>query len=194
MEKYVYKLIFLGESGTGAKTNLISQLIGNGFNESSLTTNIPSYATKFIQTDFGIISLELWDTVGQEKFRSLQNIFIKGSHCVILGYDITNKYTFNEIKNYHYDKVKNILSDEPLIYLVANKIDLIGEEQVTEEEAINFANKIGIKYFRVFAKTRAGIDELLEDITNSLIKKFNLKMDNNHKNLKLTIIEKYYNY
>ena len=138
--------------------------------------------------------MELWDTVGQEKFRSLQNIFIKGSHCVILGYDITNKYTFNEIKNYHYDKVKNILSDEPLIYLVANKIDLIGEEQVTEEEAINFAKKIGIKYFRVSAKTGEGINKLLEDIANSLINKFIKKIDNKHKYLKLTIIEKYYNY
>ena len=128
------------------------------------------------------------------KYRSLQNLFFKGSHCVILGYDITNKNSFDEIKNYHYNNVKNILGDEPLIYLVANKIDLIEKEQVTEEEAINFAKKIGIKYFGVSAKTGEGIDELLEDITNSLIKKFNLKMDNNHKNLKLTIIEKYYNY
>ena len=63
-------------------------------------------------------------TLGQEKYRPLGKIFFKDSHCIILGYDIINKYSFNAIKTYFYDNVKNILGENSLIYLVDNKIDL----------------------------------------------------------------------
>ena len=127
--------------------------------------------------------MNLWDTAGQERYRSINGIFIKDSHCVILGFDITNKFSFKEIENYHYNKVKNILGDESLIYLVANKIDLIDEVEVSEKEAIDYAKEKGIKYFRVSAKTGEGVNELLEDIANSLIIKFKRKIDNEDQNL-----------
>ena len=182
MKEYDYKIVFLGESGTGAKTCLINQIIYNEFENYSFTSPAVYYST-FIQVNLGIIKLNLWDTAGQERFRSINGIFIKDSHCAILGYDITNKRSFKEIENYHYNKVKKILGDEPLIYLVANKIDLIGEEEVSEKEAIDYAKEKGIKYFRVSAKTGEGVNELLEDIANSLIIKFKRMIDNEDKNL-----------
>ena len=182
MKEYDYKIVFLGESGTGAKTCLINQIIYNEFENYSFTSPAVYYST-FIQVNLGIIKLNLWDTAGQERFRSINGIFIKDSHCAILGYDITNKRSFKEIENYHYNKVKNILGDEPLIYLVANKIDLIGEEEVSEKEAIDYAKEKGIKYFRVSAKTGEGVNELLEDIANSLIVKFKRMIDNEDHNL-----------
>ena len=182
MKEYDYKIVFLGESGTGAKTCLINQIIYNDFENYSLTSAAAYYST-FIQVKLGIIKLNLWDTAGQERFRSINKIFIKDSHYAILGYDITNKSSFKEIENYHYNKVKNILGDEPLIYLVANKIDLIGKEEVSEKEAIDYAKEKGIKYFRVSAKTGEGVNELLEDIANSLIIKFKRMIDNEDKNL-----------
>jgi small GTP-binding protein len=182
MEEYDYKIVFLGESGTGAKTCLINQIIYNEFENYSFASPAAYYST-FIQVKLGIIKLNLWDTAGQERFRSINGIFIKDSHCAILGYDITNKSSFKEIENYHYNKVKKILGDEPLFYLVANKIDLIGEEEVSEKEAIDYAKEKGIKYFRVSAKTGEGVNELLEDIANSLIVKFKRMIDNKDQNL-----------
>ena len=182
MKEYDYKIVFLGESGTGAKTCLINQIIYNEFENYSFTSPAVYYST-FIQVNLGIIKLNLWDTAGQERFRSINGIFIKDSHCAILGYDITNKRSFKEIENYHYNKVKKILGDEPLIYLVANKIDLIGKEEVSEKEAIDYAKEKGIKYFRVSAKTGEGVNELLEDIANSLIVKFKRMIDNEDQNL-----------
>ena len=182
MKEYDYKIVFLGESGTGAKTCLINQIIYNEFENYSFTSPAVYYST-FIQVNLGIIKLNLWDTAGQERFRSINGIFIKDSHCAILGYDITNKRSFKEIENYHYNKVQKILGDEPLIYLVANKIDLIGEEEVSEKEAIDYAKEKGIKYFRVSAKTGEGVNELLEDIANSLIVKFKRMIDNEDHNL-----------
>jgi len=132
MEECEYKVVFLGESNTGAKTSLIDQLIDNEFDPNSMSTCAPNFVSIIIQNDLGFINLKVWDTIGQEKYRSLVKIFIKGSHCVILGSDITNKYSFEEI-NYHYNNAKNILDDEPLIYLVANKIDLYSKHEVSEK-------------------------------------------------------------
>ena len=103
----------------------------------------------------------------------MEKIFLKDSHCIILGYDITDKKSFDEIKEYHYNKVKEILGDFPLIYLVANKIDLNKDKKVSESEASNFAKEKNIKFFQVSAYTGEGIDNLLKDILNSLTDKFN---------------------
>ena len=97
--------------------------------------------------------------------------------------------SLNEIKNYHYINIKKILDYEPLIYLVANKIDLIEEVKVSEKEAIDFATEKGIKYFKVSAKTGEGVNELFEDIANSLIKKFKRAIDNKNQNLIREITE-----
>ena len=97
--------------------------------------------------------------------------------------------SLNEIKNYHYINIKKILDYEPLIYLVANKIDLIEEVKVSEKEAIDFATEKGIKYFKVSAKTGEGVNELFEDIANSLIKKFKRAIDNKNKNIIREITE-----
>ena len=105
MKEYEYKVIFLGESGTGAKTSLIERFVYNRFNPNQLSTTSQRYADIFIQVNLGIIKLHIWDTVGQEKFRGSNTLFIKNSHCVVLGYDIARKMTFKEIE-FHYKNAK----------------------------------------------------------------------------------------
>ena len=189
MKEYVYKIVFLGDSGVGSKYSLIGQLVNNRFDTNVSSTNGASYSSIFAQVNLGIIQLDLWDTTGQEKYRSLSKFFIKDSHCVILGYDITRKNSFDQIKVFWYNFVKNIVGDDTLIYLVANKIDLIEEKQVSEKEAIEYANEKGIKFFRVSAKTSEGINELFGDITFSLIMKFKKVINNNDKNIISEIIK-----
>ena len=168
-----FKVIFVGESGIGAKTSLINSIIGQEFDEFRQSTQSPNYASTSIKNNLDHeIKMILWDTIGQEKYRAMTNLFLKDSHCVILGYDITNKNSFDEIKNYHYNNIKEKLGDAPLIYLVANKIDLWIKEEVSEGEAKAFAEEKKIKYFRVSSKTRQGVDLLINDIANSLTDKF----------------------
>jgi len=79
--------------------------------------------------------------------------------------------------------VKDIVGDDSLIYLVANKIDLYENKEVSEDEAKNYAKEKGIKYFKVSCLNNVGINELLEDIAYSLIKKFKRVLKNKDKNL-----------
>ena len=167
-----FKVIFLGESGIGTKTSLIERIVENTFSENIYSTiGINSRHIK-IKTNFGEIELILIDTAGQERFRSIIENYIKHKdiHCIILGYDITNKNSFESIKKDWYDFVKdNMVGEMSLVYLIGNKIDLIEERVVSDEEGISLANDLNMKYFGVSAKTGEGVDILLDDMENSLI-------------------------
>jgi len=180
---YEYKIVFIGEAGIGAKTWLINRLAYNMVSFEIPSTPGAYCINIFVQVNLGIIGLQLWDTCGQEKYRGLNQIFIKGSHCIILGYDITHRRSFEEIKNFHYIMVKDIVGDDSLIYLVANKIDLYENKEVSEDEAKDYAKEKGIKYFKVSCLNNVGINELLEDIAYSLIKKFKRVLKNKDKYL-----------
>ena len=102
------KVVLLGESGVG-KTCIIARFINNTFEENLISTTGASYAGKtmtFDEYDGKSIRFEIWDTAGQEKYRSLTKIFYKDAGIAILVYDITRKETFEEIQKYWYYQVK----------------------------------------------------------------------------------------
>ena len=103
------KAVLLGESGVG-KTCIIARFINNTFDNDNFTTTGASYAGKtMIFDEFGgkKIRFEIWDTAGQEQYRSLTKIFYKDAAAAILVYDITRKGSFYALKNYWYDQVKD---------------------------------------------------------------------------------------
>ena len=168
-----FKILFLGDSCTGAKTSLIIRMKDNCFSEKNIPTIGIDFKTKMVHTDFGEIKLKLWDVEGQEKFRAIQSTYVKGSDCIILGYDVTNRKSFESIRDSWYNCVgENIAVDLQLIYLVGNKIDKIEERVISDEEGESLANDLNMKYFGVSAKTGENVDILLNDMVNSLIKKF----------------------
>ena len=80
-----------------------------------------------VKTKYGIVNLQIWDTSGQECFRSIIKIYFIGYHCFVLGQDITDKESFKLNKNVFYKEIFNNLEGtvkSPLIYLVANKNDI----------------------------------------------------------------------
>ena len=108
------KVVLIGESGVG-KTSIISRFINDTFDEGLVTTTGASYAGKdMIFKDYNnqLVKFEIWDTAGQEKYRSLAQIFYKDSQIAILVYDITNEESFEEIQNYWYQQLKENSSEE----------------------------------------------------------------------------------
>ena len=175
MSEYIklFKLLLLGNSAIGAKTSLLHRYIDNSFQSSTIATIGIDSRIKIVQTDFGKIELKLLDAAGQKNYSPLIANYVKGSHCIILGYDVTKRKSFESIRDYWYNYVKeNIAGDLPLMYLVGNKIDLIEQRVVSDEEGKSFANDLNMKYFGVSAKTGENVDILFDDIVNSLIKKY----------------------
>ena len=102
------KVVILGESGVG-KTSIISRFINDTFDEELVTTTGASYVSKSMKfSDKNqVLNFEIWDTAGQEKYRSLTQIFYKDASIAILVYDITNKDSFDELQNYWYEQIKD---------------------------------------------------------------------------------------
>jgi small GTP-binding protein len=144
------KLILVGDTGTG-KTNLISVATGNEFNSGIFTTTSCSYIQKIIKINQKEYKVNLWDTIGQEKYRSLTKIFIKDSNIVIFTYDITKRDTFTSLP-YWKNVIEEILGNDITFGVVGNKIDLYLEEKVKEQEGKKYADSIGALFKLTSAK------------------------------------------
>ena len=146
------KGILLGEMAVG-KTNLITIASGGEFSENYESTAACSFSIKKIVIKGNEFYIQLWDTIGQERLRTLTKLFYNNSKIVIFVYDITRKETFDEIKNYWVKNVEEKLGKDIIKGLVANKMDLFMNEQVTEDQGKELAQSIGALFISTSAKT-----------------------------------------
>ena len=164
------KVIFLGETSVG-KTNLIKVSIGKKFDPHSVSTWSASYVPREFTYNNRNYVFDLWDTIGQEQYRSLTKIFFKDAIIVILVYDITNRKSFEELE-YWYGEVKNEVGDEFILAIVGNKRDLYTEEQVSEQEGRKYAAEKGAKFKLSSAKEDPiGFIQFLEELFKDFIDK-----------------------
>ena len=168
--KNKYKVILIGDSGVGSKTSFIEVVINNQFESNTSSTNGASYHPKIINLNNGEFTIEFWDTPGQEKYKSLIKFFFKDADSIILGYDVTNRDSFDNIKTFWFDYVKDF-SNTNLLYLLGNKIDLKENISVSSSKARNYCKEKNIRYFEISCLNSVGIKEFLDDLTNELIKR-----------------------
>jgi len=186
------KVVLLGESAVG-KTSIITRFVENKFKQdvmSSLSANFISKKVDIGKNQF--IKFDIWDTAGQEKYRALTKIFYQDSKIVILVYDITNKNTFNELKNYWYEKVKENSANDVIFAIAANKCDLYENEQVEKTEGEKFAKEIGAIFHETSALNSNGINDLFYDIAMKFaspnVSNKNIEENNNNNNNKKLVL------
>ena len=159
------KVVLLGESGVG-KTCIITRYINNTFDDNGMSTTGASYVGKSMSFDeYGgkSIKFDIWDTAGQEKYRALTKIFYKDASIAILVYDITRKESFDELKNYWYNQIRDYAPKNTIVAIAANKSDLFEKEQVDTTDLIslgeleNFEDKNGNGTY----KATTGHDDLI---------------------------------
>ena len=178
------KLGFLGDSNVG-KTSICTTYVGIEFTEDTLTTiGLDKFNSKISLNDGNKINLFLWDTSGQERFRSSAFRAMRVVHGIILVFDLTSRQTFENIDKWLNDIRDNF--DRPFLVLFGNKADKEKSEwKVTDEEVKNLTQKYNLKYFETSAKTNMNIKEGFDYIvTNSLdkIKERNIVINLNNKN------------
>ena len=148
---YNIKITFLGETGVG-KTNLINIYMDKNFNPKELATYDPNQSFKTLKIGEFKLNIDLWDTIGQEKFRSITKSFIKGSNIIIFVYDITRRVTFLEL-NYWINAVNEELNTEEVIFgVVGNKIDLFENCEVEKKEGEKYAKRVNALFCETSAK------------------------------------------
>ena len=155
------KVVLVGDAGTG-KTCIITRFINNRFDKSQMTTACPSFCTKSVNyPEYNkTINLDIWDTAGQEIYRSISKLFYKCASVGILVYDITSRKSFESIKDYWYNELKDNTEEGIIFNLVGNKEDLYETENVKEDEAKEFAKSINAHFYKTSAKNNVLITEL----------------------------------
>ena len=152
-EKITYKMIIIGDSAVG-KTCIFKKIISGTFTEKSISTiGMDRRTLSFtIKNSEGIdleIDVQLWDTAGEERFRSITTSYYKASQGLLLMYDITRRDTFDNVENW-IKSIKDSLGEEEkyVIVLVGNKVDLANanpdSREVTTEEAENICKEKNI--------------------------------------------------
>ena len=179
---YLFKVVFVGDAAVG-KTQIINKFVNDKFDASYQLTVGVEFASKVVDFENKKIKLQLWDTAGQENYRNITKKYYNTSHLIAFVYDISARDSFNSILKYWVEDVKKQNKDAKFL-LVGNKYDLAEERRtVTEEEAKQYAENNGMKFFEVSAKTGDGIDDMFKYIISEPLKEKEPGLfDNQYKN------------
>jgi len=166
-------LLLLGSSSVG-KSSFVQKIFKNQFQNEMLSTLGIDIANTVVDVCGNIIKLELWDTVGQERLRSLPSKYFSKGDGFFLLFDVNNKKTFEDITGWIKDIRKERgnaneqnfekRTEDEVLVLIGNKIDKIGQRQVSREEALELANKYNLSYYETSCKQGINLYEILCDI------------------------------
>ena len=155
-----YKLIFLGDQNVG-KSSILNRFLNDTFIEEYQATIGLDFQSKNVQIDNQDIHLLLYDTSGQEKFKSLIPMYTRDADIILLVYDVTSKDSFIHLSNWLKIFTDSEIDIKDKIFaIVGNKTDLDDRREVTSEEGENFAKEQQFIFAEVSAKTGDGFSEL----------------------------------
>ena len=162
------KITLLGSSGVG-KTCIIKRYTEKHFDPNSGSTSGANYSQQNLEIGNKRLVLDLWDTAGQEKFRSLGRHFYKDAYIVCLVYDITNAESFNDLKVKWYKDLQQFGEKYTVLAVVGSKSDCYETEQVPEDEARKYAESINAIYMLTSAKTGDNIENLFDSLVRAYL-------------------------
>eukprot|EP01129_Flabellula_baltica_P015709 TRINITY_DN80_c0_g1_i2.p1 TRINITY_DN80_c0_g1~~TRINITY_DN80_c0_g1_i2.p1 ORF type:complete len:213 (+),score=48.34 TRINITY_DN80_c0_g1_i2:42-680(+) len=162
------KIVLLGDTGVGKTSIAYRYTQDEGFQHMTNPTIGAEFLLKNVQVDEFKLKLQIWDTAGQEKFRSLAPMYYRGAKAALLVYDITSTESFNRVKDW-VNELKTNLTEEIIMQVVGNKKDKESQREVHFEEASAYANLVGANYFETSAKTKEGIEEVFDDVAVKIV-------------------------
>ena len=164
---YEIKICLLGDVAVG-KTSIASRFCKNVFNESYINTIGGAYQQQTILLDNDIkMKMHVWDTSGDERFKSMTNLYYRDAQVAILTYDITNSQSFEGLTFWLNELNDKVNKDNMLLFLAGNKCDINNNmKKVSSREAKEFAEQNNMYFFETSAKTGTGIQELFKTIAN----------------------------
>jgi len=167
------KVVILGDPAVG-KTSITMRYAKNEFKDTYTNTIGAQFQQPKITLKNGnTLKVNLWDTAGEEKFRSMLSMYYKEAKGVLIAYDISSKDTFLNIEKWLQTLNDHIKKEEAVICLIGNKKDLpANEKEVDTNTARKFAESHGMLFAEVSAKTGDGVEDVFKNLAEELAKKF----------------------
>ena len=167
-EQKTYKVVLLGDTGVG-KSSIVQRYVYGSFKHDSQPTIGASFMSKTLEiAEEGIhVRFQIWDTAGQEKYKSLAPMYYRDAMAAVCVYDITNKDSFESVKEWVED-LQQKAPDNIVIALVGNKSDLQEKEKVPLSVATQYAKEISAPYGNTSAKEDIGVNDIFVKIARKL--------------------------
>jgi small GTP-binding protein len=163
-----YKVVFLGEAGSG-KSSIVVRFARDEFFAFQEPTIGAAFLTQTVSLDNGIVKMEIWDTAGQERYRSLAPMYYRGAKVAFIVYDVTNKDSLDKAKGW-IEEVRIRGESDVIIVLFGNKMDLNDSRRVDKTEGQALADKYDLLFSEVSAKTGENITDMMIKTSVELLK------------------------
>jgi len=164
---YLFKVLLIGDSGVG-KSSILVRFAEDDFEEDRPCTIGVDFKTKVLDLDGKKINLTIWDTAGQEKFRSLTSSYYRGTQGIILVYDVTRRSSFASLELWLGEIELYATNRDVVKFLVGNKVDKNNRE-VSREEAQKFAKSKSMLFMECSAKTNLGVQQAFHDFVSQIL-------------------------
>jgi len=163
-----FKVGLVGESGVGKSCLLVRWVDNDFFTENDKYTIGVDYKFKSVSVKDKNVKLQIYDTAGQERFRTVTASFYRGAHGILLVYDITDKESFARVEEW-LKEIKNYTPDHTPIIFVGNKSDLDGKRAVDNATAKAFADKHNLHFIETSAKEGTNVDEAFMALAERIV-------------------------
>mmetsp|Transcript_6190 Transcript_6190/g.16821 ORF Transcript_6190/g.16821 Transcript_6190/m.16821 type:complete len:212 (+) Transcript_6190:38-673(+) len=168
---YLFKYIIIGDTGVG-KSCLLLQFTDKRFQPVHDLTIGVEFGARMVSIDSKQIKLQIWDTAGQESFRSITRSYYRGAAGALLVYDITRRETFNHLTSWLEDARQHSHANMSIM-LIGNKSDLEHRRAVSFEEGQKFAQEHGLIFLETSAKTAANVEDAFIGTARTIYDKIN---------------------
>ncbi|TNM89985.1 hypothetical protein fugu_004219 [Takifugu bimaculatus] len=158
---YLFKLLIIGDSGVG-KSSLLLRFADNTFSGSYITTIGVDFKIRTVEINGEKVKLQIWDTAGQERFRTITSTYYRGTHGVIVVYDVTSAESFVNLSDAWSGFFPQLA--------VGNKNDDPNSKVVETTDAQKFAEQMGINLFETSAKENLNVEEMFNCITELVLR------------------------
>jgi small GTP-binding protein len=167
VDEITFRTVTIGDSSVG-KTSIVNRFIHDRFREDEANTIGALYESYKYPHHGRDIEVQIWDTAGQEQYRSLAPVYFRSAAAAIIVFDITSKESFTSVNTW-LTCFREASSSQTLIFLVGNKSDLASRRKVEEQDALNWANENGCTYSETSAFNGQGIKDLFDKVALALI-------------------------
>ncbi|KAL6723541.1 hypothetical protein Aduo_018533 [Ancylostoma duodenale] len=167
---HLFKIVVVGDHNCG-KSCILLRFAENTFRVDHVSTIGVDFKLKTIKLGRDKVRLELWDTAGMERYRTIYNSYYHSAHGVMCVYDMTNEKSFNSLENYWLKEIRQHAPVNSVLMLVGNKADLGSERKVGFSRAEKLATRLGVSLYEVSAKTGINCDDAFHTLAAAMREK-----------------------